>query len=63
MLNFTLLEVCSVRRAPGKVTLLLSISIIALATFFTPQPFIFSAAGSVVVFTYFFVKMAVTSPS
>ena len=58
--HHTLLEVCGVRRGAPKIGLLLSLSLISLLTLFTPNPFIFAFVGSVVVYTYFFIKMAIT---
>ena len=59
LLHFTPLEICAVRRSKYKLCLLLSISIVAVGTYFTPSPFLFVWVGTAVYFAYFFVVMGI----
>lgn len=63
LLHFTPLEICAVKRAKYKLCLLLSISIVALGTYFTPSPFYFVWIGTVVYFAYFFIIMGIARNS
>lgn len=60
LINFTPIEMFAVRRAKYKLSLLLSLAIISLATYSTPSPFAFVATGTVVYFTYFLLTMGLT---
>jgi hypothetical protein len=63
MRNFTLVEFCAVGRGKYKLPLLLSVSLISLAAFYTNSPFYFSFIGSVAYFAYFLITMAAVGVS
>jgi hypothetical protein len=52
--NFTLLDLCITRRSRNKLSLLLSISLIALASYYLNSPFGLCFVGSVTYLVYFF---------
>lgn len=58
MRNFTLVEWCAVGRGKYKLVLLLSLSLISLAAFYTDSPFLFCFVGSLLYFGYFLAAMA-----
>ena len=58
MKNFTLMEWCVVGRGKYKLSFLLSLSLISVATFHIDSPFLLCFVGSVVYFGYFLITMA-----
>jgi hypothetical protein len=62
--NFTLLEPCTVGRGKYKLCLLLSLSVVSLATFYSNSPFAFVFVGTTTYCTYFVLaKALVVAPS
>lgn len=55
--NFTVLEFFTVGRGKYKLSLLLSVSIISIATFYISSPFFFAFAGTAAYLTYFLLAM------
>jgi hypothetical protein len=61
MKNFTLVEWCAVGRGKYKLSFLLSLSLISIATFYINSPFLLCFVGSVVYFGYFLITMTAVS--